>query len=82
MNIRQFCPKGVAIAAAKKNNIRKIPAQSVAPKRLSTKNKKRVELRATGLEFTNARNNKFLICKFLVALSKLEKELSDYPERN
>ena len=69
-----FVQNGVAIAAARKNNIRNIPAHSGAFKRLSTKNKKRVELRATGLELTNASSNKFLIWKFLTIVNKLEKE--------
>jgi hypothetical protein len=51
-----------------------MPAHSGAFKRVSTKNKKRVELRATGLELTNASSNKFLIWKFLATLNKLEKE--------
>jgi hypothetical protein len=70
-----FVQNGVAIAAARKNNMRNNPAHPGAFKRLSTKNKKRVELRATGLELTNASSNKFLICKFLATLNKLEKEL-------
>jgi len=70
-----FVQNGVAIAAAKKNNIRNIPAQSGAFKRLSTKKRKRVELRATGLELTRASTNNFLSCKSLAALSKLKKEL-------